>query len=58
MLNDKTGMQTPVGSGNYRKYNPVSSTKKKLRGQKEGGKKEIYGNIKVLQRNRIYSINR
>lgn len=57
MLNDKTGMQTPVGSGNYRKYNPVSSTKKTTRAKRRG-KREIYGNIKVLQRNRIYSIDR
>ena len=57
MLNDKTGMQTPMGSGNYRKYNPVSSTKKTTRAKRRG-KREIYGNIKVLQRNRIYSIDR
>ena len=43
MLNDKTGMQTPVGSGNYRKYNPVSSTKKNYEGKKKGEKRRFMG---------------
>ena len=42
MLNDKTGMQTPVGSGNYRKYNPVSSTKKNYEGKKKGEKGDLW----------------
>ena len=44
MSNDKTGMRTPVGSGNTGNTTQCLQHKKQ-QGQKEGGKKEIYGSI-------------